>query len=247
MKVHSYVSTNGYLHWVDGQAQAALKDLYALAEESDGSYEAALEAAKINRKKLDDEAATAASHSSSTSSTNGTPPVPDGVTATYIDPVAAVAFRQRLNLPTPTSPMKNSATSSSPRAPPPPPLKILETATSESPVSTPSDSQLTDKKLETTGTNVLDPSTVRKPSEPHPLCDHPDEKIAALAREYSDMDSELVSTGPEYIRWPENITWKNFAVYQLIPTLVYELEYPRTDRCVSFSVFVGISLLIFTI
>ncbi|TFY66256.1 hypothetical protein EVG20_g4836 [Dentipellis fragilis] len=65
---------------------------------------------------------------------------------------------------------------------------------------------------------------------PHPLVDHPDEVVAALATEYSELDAELVSTGPEYVRWPENITLKNFAVYQLIPTLVYELEYPRTNR-----------------
>ncbi|KAG1746524.1 MBOAT, membrane-bound O-acyltransferase family-domain-containing protein [Suillus paluster] len=59
---------------------------------------------------------------------------------------------------------------------------------------------------------------------------HPDELIAGLAKEFLDLDSELVSTGPEQVRWPENVTYWNFAVYQLIPTLVYELEYPRTDR-----------------
>ncbi|TFY75945.1 hypothetical protein EWM64_g8065, partial [Hericium alpestre] len=69
-----------------------------------------------------------------------------------------------------------------------------------------------------------------QPPKPHPLVDHPDEAIAAMAAEYSDMDGELVSTGPEYVRWPENITFKNFAVYLLIPTLVYDLEYPRTNR-----------------
>ena len=46
------------------------------------------------------------------------------------------------------------------------------------------------------------------------------------------MEGELTGIGPEYVRWPENITYKNFAVYQLVPTLVYELEYPRTDRYV---------------
>ncbi|KAG2338615.1 hypothetical protein BDR05DRAFT_940153 [Suillus weaverae] len=59
---------------------------------------------------------------------------------------------------------------------------------------------------------------------------HPDELVAGLAKEFLDLDSELVSTGPEQVRWPDNITYRNFAVYQLIPTLVYELEYPRTDR-----------------
>lgn len=66
----------------------------------------------------------------------------------------------------------------------------------------------------------------------HPLVDHPDEKISELAQEFSELDAELVSTGPEKIRWPNNISWSNFAVYQLIPTLVYDLEYPRTERWV---------------
>lgn len=69
-------------------------------------------------------------------------------------------------------------------------------------------------------------------SDPHPLVDHPDEKISELAQEFSELDAELVSTGPARIRWPNNISWSNFAVYQLIPTLVYELEYPRTERWV---------------
>jgi sterol O-acyltransferase len=67
-------------------------------------------------------------------------------------------------------------------------------------------------------------------SGPHPLVDHPDEKISELAQEFSELDVELVSTGPAKIRWPNNISWGNFAVYQLIPTLVYDLEYPRTER-----------------
>jgi sterol O-acyltransferase len=62
---------------------------------------------------------------------------------------------------------------------------------------------------------------------------HPDPQISDMAKDYSELLNELVSSGPTYVKWPENITWKNFAVYQLIPTLVYELEYPRTDRHVS--------------
>jgi sterol O-acyltransferase len=78
---------------------------------------------------------------------------------------------------------------------------------------------------------VTDPVTefTEEPG-PHPLIDHPDEKIAELAKEFSELDSELVSTGPEKVRWPNNIGWGNFADYQLIPTLVYDLEYPRTER-----------------
>jgi sterol O-acyltransferase len=71
-----------------------------------------------------------------------------------------------------------------------------------------------------------------KPKEltPSALVDHPDPEISALATEYVDLESELESSGPERVRWPENITFKNFAVYQLIPTLVYELEFPRTNK-----------------
>ena len=65
---------------------------------------------------------------------------------------------------------------------------------------------------------------------PRALVDHPDPEVSALATEYLELESELVSSGPERVRWPENITFKNFVVYQLIPTLVYELEFPRTNK-----------------
>lgn len=65
---------------------------------------------------------------------------------------------------------------------------------------------------------------------PHVLVDHPDKSISALAHELSDMEVELTSTGKNQVRWPANLTWWNFIDYQLLPTLVYELEYPRTDR-----------------
>lgn len=84
-------------------------------------------------------------------------------------------------------------------------------------------------QINTTGNHILSPEDVLKPA-PHLLVDHPDEEIASLAREYSELESELTSTGPKYIRWPNNISYKAFATYMLVPTLVYELEYPRTDR-----------------
>ncbi|KAF8269797.1 MBOAT, membrane-bound O-acyltransferase family-domain-containing protein [Lactarius quietus] len=74
------------------------------------------------------------------------------------------------------------------------------------------------------------PDDKPKDLTPRALVDHPDPEISALATEYVDLESELVSSGPERVRWPENITFKNFAVYQLIPTLVYELEFPRTNK-----------------
>jgi len=35
---------------------------------------------------------------------------------------------------------------------------------------------------------------------------------------------------PVCVKFPENVTYYNFLLYLLFPTLVYELEYPRTDR-----------------
>ncbi len=70
----------------------------------------------------------------------------------------------------------------------------------------------------------------KKDLTPQSLVDHPDPEISALATEYKELQSELVSSGLERVRWPDNITFKNFAVYQLIPTLVYELEFPRTNK-----------------
>lgn len=64
----------------------------------------------------------------------------------------------------------------------------------------------------------------------HTLIHHPDSEISAIAKDYSELQSELTSSGPYPVTWPNNISWKNFAIYQLIPTLVYDLEYPRTDR-----------------
>jgi sterol O-acyltransferase len=67
-------------------------------------------------------------------------------------------------------------------------------------------------------------------TRPHVLVDHPNAGISAMARDYSELEGELSSSGPYPVTYPNNLTMKNFAVYQLIPTLVYELEYPRTDR-----------------
>lgn len=69
-------------------------------------------------------------------------------------------------------------------------------------------------------------------AEPHPLLNHPDENISSLAKELSELQNDLTSPGPRYVTWPNNISWRDYAMYLLIPTLVYEMEYPRTDRYV---------------
>ncbi|CAE6536531.1 unnamed protein product [Rhizoctonia solani] len=65
---------------------------------------------------------------------------------------------------------------------------------------------------------------------PHPLVNHPSSNIALLAQGLTDMDLELTSTGKNRVRFPDNISYANFLDFQMVPTLCYELEYPRTER-----------------
>lgn len=143
---------------------------------------------------------------SSTASTRcGTPDVPEGSSSSYIDPSAANLLRKRLA----AMASKQDNTNS---------IHIVEKSTSD----------------DSTRSALSNAASVKGDAHPHqhPLISHPDHELSALAKEYSDLQAELVSPGPGNVSWPNNITWKNFAEYQLIPTLVYELEYPRTNRCV---------------
>ena len=59
-----------------------------------------------------------------------------------------------------------------------------------------------------------------------------------------EIDILAVDLTKSTVSFPNNITWLNFIDYMLIPTLVYELEYPRTlkyfNSCYFFSLFVYI-------
>ena len=178
MKMHSYIYVNGYLQWVNREAEKALDTLHRETERV-GGYELAIAAARIYRKEAD-------SASARSNSGSSTPDAPNGHSYLEVEVSAAAVLRQRLAAAAATS------------------------------------------KNETAATEHMGETT--EETGPHPLVDHPDEKIAELAQEFSELDSELVSTGPGKVRWPNNINWKNYADYQLIPTLVYELEYPRTEK-----------------
>lgn len=66
------------------------------------------------------------------------------------------------------------------------------------------------------------------PKDPRHLVDFSDEKIWNLANDCVDLEEEMTSTGVEKVTWPNNVTYANYIDYLLVPTLVYELEYPRT-------------------
>lgn len=68
--------------------------------------------------------------------------------------------------------------------------------------------------------------------DPHPLMWHSDEGISKLATDIARTREILlpppVPDGKLTPMWPHNVTYANFFDYLLAPTLVYELQYPRT-------------------
>ena len=88
--------------------------------------------------------------------------------------------------------------------------------------------------VKTTGTRLMpvDPAGIptHPPTPSEILSHHPDGNIAALAKAHVELERELTGPVEGKVRWPANITLRDFAWYQLTPTLVYELEYPRTER-----------------
>ncbi|KAL0953816.1 hypothetical protein HGRIS_004996 [Hohenbuehelia grisea] len=181
MKMHSYMTVNGELAYIHEQATHLMQKM---RERTDalGGWEKAIDVAKSRRAEIDAKTGVVDSESEPEHTPNGTPPVPQGSTTSYVDPQTATTLRNRLAAVTGT---------------------------------TPKDSPL--------DSSVVDPRT-------HPLVDHPDEDLSAMAQDYSEMQTELTSGGPHPVTWPNNISLRHFADYQLVPTLVYELEYPRTER-----------------
>ena len=200
MKMHSYITVNGQLQYAAHQSQCLLNDLRE-AVRSAGGWDQAILDARTRRAEAD--ALAGINPSSPPDSTpSRTPDAPEGSTTSYMDAATAMALRKRLAA-------VSSATNGN--------LSVVDAPISDSQMKNwESQSEASDEE--------------HAPFAPHPLVDHPDERIAEIAKDYSELQSELTSPGPCYVQWPNNITLKNFAVYQLIPTLVYELEYPRTDR-----------------
>ena len=70
--------------------------------------------------------------------------------------------------------------------------------------------------------------------DPHPFAWHPDPTTKQLAMQiaqlrellYPDLDQHN-NLGP---MWPYNVSIANLWDFQLVPSLVYKLQYPRTDR-----------------
>ncbi|KJA28058.1 hypothetical protein HYPSUDRAFT_62448 [Hypholoma sublateritium FD-334 SS-4] len=215
MKMHSYITVNGQMQYVQHRSE---KLMYRLrkATEAVGSWDnaVALAQAKIDAQRSPSELSTPPNGSAGNSSTHeptpiGTPKVPEGSSTSYVDAKTANALRKRL----------------------------VTVAAQNGPNTRMRDEDVglrsVNKRISTDSADGASTFVVEEDLPegfvPHPLVAHPNAEISAMANDYSELQSEMVST-PTGIKWPDTITWKGFAVYQLIPTLVYELEYPRTDR-----------------
>ncbi|KAF6761618.1 sterol O-acyltransferase [Ephemerocybe angulata] len=229
MKMHSYMTVNGHMQVTRAKAEALLAQLKERVEEltPGTSWDDAITLAQKTRLENErrEDVAMGMSRTDSGTSTpgHGTPlPAEAGnpnATSSYLSGrrLAQVVASE------PTQPNGSSH-----------PLKQVHSAGSS---AVDAEVPSTNGIAETSSASPSKPPSIdfivppRPPPPPHPLVHHPNQEIAARAEEYSEVLSDLRSTGPtEYYQWPDTITWKNFAMYQLTPSLVYELEYPRTTK-----------------
>jgi len=78
-------------------------------------------------------------------------------------------------------------------------------------------------------THVAPPSHKAEPHDVETLTWSPNERVSHLAIAICEAREALSSNGAAKVSFPNNVTVLNFVDYLLVPTLVYELEYPRTD------------------
>jgi sterol O-acyltransferase len=236
MKMHSYMNINGYLSWVYGRSELILDELKRRVaneypnEEKGQAWSKAILAAQIASKELKEDSSESESIGQQTPESTGTPLPPantgEGAVTTYVEANTVSELRKRLNAVTETATISNGVN--------------VEGQQNGHPLR----QVYTDKDVNSASKGTVPPEVVtgqssdsplvvaaNPPPAPHPLVNHPNHEISSLAEEYSDALQELRSRGPRHhTQWPNNIGWKDFTIYQLIPTLVYELEYPRTDK-----------------
>ncbi|KAJ3543211.1 hypothetical protein NMY22_g3220 [Coprinellus aureogranulatus] len=236
MKMHSYLTVNGHMQATRERAESVLADLKELVSKlyPGTSFDDAIQmaqAARLEKEKREEMAAMLMSQSDSSGTSTpreGTPLPVDGGNpnsiSSYVDIGTAAALRRRLN-------GVSETTSSNGLSVPPQQVHSAGSQAVDAPLPAGNGVVKT-----SAGSSSQPPApdfiALSAPPPPkHPLVNHPNQEIATLAEYYSEVLADLRSNGPrDYTQWPDNITWKNFADYMLIPSLVYELEYPRTTR-----------------
>lgn len=236
MKMHSYLTVNGHMQVTRARAESTLAQLKELVAKlyPESSFDDAIaisQSARLEKERREEVAAMLMSQSDSSGTSTpreGTPlPADTGnpnSISSYVDIGTATALRRRLNGVSETMPSSGLSV---------PVQKIHSSGSQAVDAPVPASNGVVSTSA---GSSSQPPSpdfiAASAPPPPrHPLVHHPNPEIAALAEEYSEVLADMRSSGPkDYTQWPDNISWKNFADYMLIPSLVYELEYPRTTR-----------------
>lgn len=233
--MHSYMAHNGMLSQVSIRLQQERAALDHLVNSLSGGREKALEEAAARKAHLE-----AQQDASELPTPNGTPshsrrgsvseagsPVQGGTH--YQNPVAA-AGRQLANVTAAASLYKHGHS------------EVLQESVD---LRHRSVTRLSKKKSKSALANLpepakdlpqgtsLEPLASVHPHEtaaPSALAWSPNERIALLARNIDAMEAELQSNGAKKLKWPANVTLRHFVDFMFFPTLVYQLEYPRTTN-----------------
>lgn len=217
MKMHSYMSHNGMLSTVYKRLQQEKRTLNEYISTLDGGLEAALAEAAQHKAELEATEANAPQVS-----VPGTPSIPH-MSVTTEDSGSTVADTlAQLGNGIANNTSSASATAIEQQAP-----EMRRRHRSTKPATDALPSPQSDLPRGTS----LEPGHDKRPHVPRPpaaLAWSSDPKIALLCRNIDDMEDELRSNGERGLTWPENVTYKHFIEFMLFPTLVYELEYPRT-------------------
>lgn len=215
MKMHSYMAHNGMLSTVYARLQKERRTLDAYVKSLDGGFDKALKEAaarQANLKAIEDAAPPVSVPSS----------VPDTPTIIVTDDEAKESGQLGRKL---ADEMYRNG---------PKPFTLDGSVLRQRKKTRPSHQAI--DKLPAPADDLpkgtsLEPSHAKTPHQecdPAQLSWSPDPRIALLARNIDAMESELRSNGAKGVVWPNTVTYRNFIEFMFFPTLVYELEYPRT-------------------
>ncbi|WRT69249.1 uncharacterized protein IL334_006233 [Kwoniella shivajii] len=236
MKMHSYMSHNGMLATVFFQLQEEKRQLEEAVKLAPGGREKLLEEAAS--RKADLEAAEGVTPVGTPGvGTPGamTPRVsfsgPSGANAGYEDP-SALLKKHIANF-TESGSASGFTTSIKDGTPEPlgPSAEFRQRSNKRKKKNQATDALPQPRANLPLGTS-LEPSHNSLPHEPMPPSDlawSTNEQIALLARNIDAMQEEITSNGAKGLVWPQNVTYKHFVEFAFFPTLVYQLEYPRTE------------------
>ncbi|EIW67053.1 hypothetical protein TREMEDRAFT_34263 [Tremella mesenterica DSM 1558] len=229
MKMHSYMAHNGMLSMVHDRLQEEQATLDQLVDSLPGGREAVLAEAAAHQVEIETKVkaeitpvATPAVSLPGTPSITGMPTT-NGLTS-YEDPAEAVKRHMGLRSETALVTARNTSPE---KGSPGPELRKRNAKAAKKSLEA-----LPEPQADLPQGTSLEPSHTTTPharKPPHPLAWSSHERVALLAQNISAMQEELRSNGAKGLVWPQNVTYRHFFEYIFTPTLVYQLEYPRTN------------------